>query len=117
MNTLTLSEFNKLETISDIRTALFGDDTYTETTESTGDERGQLREVTDTRNLLTDEIVEMQTVEWSYFPTGEVENIVTRVLDTNNKELAKQTVSHFTDGRNPVLTVQKERSQVAEAIG
>ena len=98
MNTLTLSEFNKLETISDIRTALFGDDTYTETTQFTADERGQLREVTVTRNLLTDAIVETQTVEWAYYEDGCVDEITTSEKDGVDKPVGKtQVVKHYKD--------------------
>ena len=99
MNTLTLSEFDKLKTIADIREALYGDDTYTELTESTGDERGQLRHVTVTKNLLTDEIVETQTVEWTYYAdSGDVDTITMSKKDKANKPLGKaQVVKHYKD--------------------
>ena len=99
MNTLTLQEFDALKTIADIRTALYGDDTYTELTESTGDERGQLRQVTVTKNLLTDEIVETQTVDWSYYEgSGDVDEIVTNKKDGKNKKIGKdKKIKHHQD--------------------
>ena len=108
MNTLTLAEFDKLKDIADIRLALFADDTYTELTESTSDERGQLRQVTVTRNLLTNTVITKQEIAWDYHDNGDVKDIVTRDLDATDKELAKKTLSHFTDDRQPILTVQKE---------
>ena len=108
MNILTLTEFDKLETIADIRTALFADDTYTETTESTGDERGQLREVTVTRNLLTDEIVETRTIEWTYYgedPNDPVDEITISKKDKDNKPLGKaQVVKHYKD-KQPTVSL------------
>ena len=108
MNTLTLSEFNKLKDISDIRTALFGAETYTETTESTGDERGQLRQVTVTRNLLTDAVVETQTVEYTYYgedPKAPVDEITISKKDAANKPIGKaQVVKHYAD-KQPTVSL------------
>lgn len=105
MNTLTLAEFDKLKTIAAIRQALYGDDTYTETTQFTADERGQLREVTVTRNLLTDAIVETQTVDWSYYDSGDVDEITITKKDKDNKPLGKaQVVKHYKD-KQPTVSL------------
>jgi len=105
MNTLTLAEFDKLKDVAAIRLALFADDTYTELTESTGDERGQLRQVTVTKNLLTDAVVETQTVEWSYYGTGDVDEIVTSKKDEADKPIGDTvTVKRYDDGKQPTVT-------------
>ena len=108
MNTLTLSEFDKLKTIADIRLALFADDTYSELTESTGCEHGQVKRVTVTRNLLTDEVVETQTVDWSYYgDTGDVDEITTSKTDKADKPVGKaQVVKHYADGKQPTVSAQ-----------
>ena len=107
MNTITLSEFDALKSIADIRTALFADDTYTELTESTDCEHGQVKRVTVTKNLLTDEVVETQTVDWSYYGSGDVDEIVTSKTDKADKPIGKaQVVKHFTDGKQPTVRAQ-----------
>jgi len=112
MNTITLEQFDKLKDIASIRLALFGDDTYTETTESTGDERGQLRQVTVTKNLLTDAVVETQAVEWSYYAeSGDVDEIVTSKKDGADKPIGDTvTVKHYDDGKQPTVSL------VAQAV-
>jgi len=107
MNTLTLAQFNALQDIAAIRLALFADDTYTELTESTGDERGQLRQVTVTKNLLSDKIIETQTVEWSYYiDTGDVDEIVTSKKDKDDKKIGKdKKVKHYDDKQPTVSAV------------
>ena len=108
MNTLTLSEFDKLKTIADIRQALFGDDTYTELTESEDGSHGQVKRVYVTKNLLTDAVIVKEEITWDYHDTGEVKDIVTRKLDAADVEKAKHTVSHSKDSTSPILTIQKE---------
>ena len=98
MNTLTLSEFDALKSIADIRTALFADETYTELTESTDGEHGQVKRVTVTKNLLTDEVVETQTVDWSYYDTGDVDEITTSKKDKDGKKIGKdKKIKHYKD--------------------
>lgn len=105
MNTLTLTEFDALKSISDIRTALYGDDTYTELTESEDGPHGQVKRVHVTKNLLTDEVVETQTVDWTYYVTGEVKNITTSRQDKDDKPIGKtQVVKHYKDRKQPVLS-------------
>ena len=103
MNNLTLAEFDKLKSIAEIRTALFGQDTYSEQTEYETDERGQLRQVVVVKNALTDAVVEKQETTWDYHETGEVKDIVTRKLDSKDKELARRTVRNFRDTKQPEL--------------
>ena len=107
MNTITLAEFDALKSIADIRTALFADNTYTELTESTDGAHGQVKRVTVTKNLLTDEVVETQTVDWSYYGTGDVNEITTSKTDKADKPVGKaQVVKHFTDGTQPTVSAQ-----------
>ena len=112
MNTITLSQFDALKSIADIRTALFADETYTELTESTDGEHGQVKRVTVTKKLLTDEVVETQTVDWSYYgDTGDVDEITTSKTDKADKAVGKaQVVKHFTDGKQPTVSL------VAQAV-
>ncbi len=113
MNTLTLAEFDKFKSIIDIRLALFGDDTYTETTASIGDERGQLRQVTVTKNLLTDAVVETQTTEWTYYESGDVDEITTSKVDKDDKSLDKaQVVKHYLDGKQPTVSLVAQVKQL-----
>ena len=105
MNQLTLEQFDKLKSIAAIRTALFGDDTYTETTESEDGPHGQVKRVHVTKNLLTDEIVEMQTVDWSYYDSGDVDEITITKKDKDNKPLGKaQVVKHYKD-KQPTVSL------------
>ena len=105
MNTITLTEFDKLKTIAAIREALFADDTYTETTESEDCEHGQVKRVTVTKNLLTDAVVETQTTEWSYYDSGDVDKITTSKKDGANKPIGDiTTVKHCKDKQPTVST-------------
>lgn len=105
MNTLTLAEFDALKSIEEIRTALFADDTYTELTESTDCKDGQVKRVTVTKNLLTDEVVETQTVEWTYYGDGCVDEITTSKTDKADKPIGKTlVVSHYQDGTQPTVS-------------
>ena len=98
MNTLTLAEFDKLKTIADIREALYGDDTYTELVESEDGPHGQVKRVHVTKNLLTDAVVETNTVEWSYYENGDVDEIVTSKKDGKNKKIGKdKKIKHHQD--------------------
>ena len=108
MNTITLHEFDALKSIADIRLALFADDQYTELTESTDGAHGQDKRVTVTKNLLTDEVVETQTVDWSYYgDTGDVDEITTSKTDKADKPIGKaQVVKHYADGKQPTVSAQ-----------
>ena len=112
MNTLTLAEFDKLRSIAAIRTALFADDTYTELSESTDGAHGQVKRVTVTKNLLTDEVVETQTVEWTY-SDGDVDEIVTSKKDGADKAIGQaQVVKHYTDGKQPTVSLVAQAKQL-----
>ena len=106
MNTLTLTEFDKLKTIPAIRTALFGDETETETTEYIAEEgKGPVRQVTVTRNVLSGEIVETVITEWTYFDDDAVKDIATTKRDGADKIISAQVVKHDHDKHDPVMEV------------
>ena len=105
MNDITLAEFDKFKSLDEARQALFADDTYTETLEHTTDARGQLRDVTVTKNLLTDEIVETKTVDWTYDKDGCVDEITTSKKDVADKAIGGTVVvKHYPDGKQPTVS-------------
>ena len=107
MNTITLAQFDKLKTIPDIRLALFGDDQYTELSESEDCEHGQVKRITVTKNLLTDEIVETQTVDWTYDKDGCVDEITTSKKDVADKAIGGTVVvKHYPDGKQPTVSTE-----------
>jgi len=88
----TLAELNAM-TKAQFITALTGDRRDTKTTISTGDRRGQLREVRETRKL-DGSLESSQEVNWTYWPNGNVQNITMIEKDNNGVEIKRQVVKH-----------------------
>ena len=45
-----------------------------------------------------------QKIEWTYYPTGEVDTITTTELDALDQVISQKTIKHFTDGRQPITS-------------
>lgn len=97
ISSLSVTELN-LMTKDQIVTALTEDRTDTRTTVSTGDKRGQLREVRETRDLAGN-LVSSQEVAWTYFKNGNVDTITTIDKDNKGKETRRRIVKHNEGGR------------------
>ena len=44
-----------------------------------------------------------QKIEWTYYPTGEVDTITTKDLDALDQMISQKTIKHFTTGKQPVI--------------
>ena len=44
-----------------------------------------------------------QRIEWTYYPTGEVNEISIIKLDSKDKQISKKVIKHFTDGTQPIV--------------
>jgi len=96
LSSLSSAELNKM-TKAQIVTALTEDRRETKTIVSTGDKRGQLQEVRETRNLVG-KLVSSQEVAWTYFKNGNVEEITTVDKDAKGKEISRNLVKHNESG-------------------
>ena len=63
---------------------------------------GQLIRVYETTDILGNKIGSRK-IDWTYYPTGEVDTITTTELDPLGQVISTQTIKHFTDGRQPVI--------------
>ena len=57
-----------------------------------------------TRDLGTGAVVGSKETSWSYYATGEVNEIVVVEKDAAAKEMSRRTVKHYKDGRQPMVT-------------
>ncbi len=48
--------------------------------------------------------VNKRVTTWSYYPTGEVDEIIIKTYDGNNALIRTKTVKHYIDGRQPTAT-------------
>jgi len=58
----------------------------------------RIYEIRDSEGVL----LRKQKITWSYYPTGEVDEIVTYELDPDDTVLSVKGIKHFTDGRQPI---------------
>ena len=66
---------------------------------------GQIASQTDVdRDVETGAMVGGRVVTYSYYDTGEVKDIVISTRDAANKEVARKTIHHFTDGKQPTVS-------------
>jgi len=63
---------------------------------------GQLIRIYETTDILGNKTGSTR-IDWTYYPTGEVDTITTTELDALDQVISTQTVKHFTDGRQPVI--------------
>ena len=72
----------------------------------TRDAQGRItRRVEVQRDLLTGDRLGGRVTTRDFYDTGEVNRIVISERDTDNNETRRRTIKHFTDGRQPVVTV------------
>ena len=57
-----------------------------------------------TKDTGTNLQVNKREVTWSYYPTGEVDEIIIQNYDSNNALIKNKTVKHYIDGRQPTMT-------------
>ena len=96
LSSLSVTELNKMSK-PQLISALIEDRTDTRTILSTGDKRGQLREVRETRDLA-DKLLSSQEVTWTYFKNGNVDTITTVDKDAKGKETSRNVVKHNEGG-------------------
>jgi hypothetical protein len=46
-----------------------------------------------------------KVISWSYYPTGEVDEITISLRDATDKETARKVIKHFVDGRQPETAI------------
>ena len=63
---------------------------------------GQVLRIWEIRDELG-ALLSKRKIAWSYYPTGEVNEIVTYELDPLDNVLSSKRIKHFTDGSQPVL--------------
>ena len=63
---------------------------------------GQLIRIHETTDILGTKTGSTR-IDWTYYPTGEVDTITTTELDALDQVISTQTIKHFTDGRQPVI--------------
>jgi len=66
------------------------------------DPRGQLIRVYELSDILGTK-TGSQKIEWTYYPTGEVDTITITGLDALDQIVSTKTVKHFLSGKQPVL--------------
>jgi len=84
----------------------------------TRNKAGELvRQVETVRDVGTGAVVSSKTIEWTYYPEGPVKEIIVSQRGDKGKELARQTIEHFTDGRQPTVSVAAIEEPVGEPVG
>lgn len=63
---------------------------------------GRLLRVYQTTDVLGNKL-SSQKIEWTYYPTGEVDTIVISDLDALDTVISTKTIKHFIDGRQPIV--------------
>ena len=64
---------------------------------------GQIRERTEVRRSELGDKLGGRRATWSYYETGEVDEITIVELDASGAETSRRTIKHFKDGRQPVV--------------
>lgn len=68
-------------------------------------EDGQITsETTVTKDTETNLQVSKREVSWTYYATGEVNEITIKVYDGSNNLIRTKVIKHYTDGRQPTVT-------------
>jgi len=102
-NLLTsLSRKRLCEFIWTIKDIDFADITLSALTVNHNVPEGQLIRVYETTDILGNKTGSTR-IDWTYYPTGEVDTITTTELDALDQVISTQTIKHFTDGRQPVI--------------
>ena len=100
----TVAELN-LMSKAQLIGALTEDRRETRTTVSTGDKRGQLKEVRETRDI-NNKLISTQEVLWTYYPNGCV-NIITIIeRDSKGMETSREIIKHTEGGGLAIMTAK-----------
>jgi len=98
----SLSRKRICEFIWTIKDIDFADITLSALTVNHNVPEGQLIRVYETTDILGNKTGSTR-IDWTYYPTGEVDTITTAELDPLGQVISTQTIKHFTDGRQPVI--------------
>jgi hypothetical protein len=64
--------------------------------------KGHLLRAFETTDILGNKLGSRR-IEWTYYPTHEVDTITISELDANDQVISTKTIKHFTDGRQPAV--------------
>jgi len=53
------------------------------------------------RDIETGAVLGSRLITWTYYETGEVDEIATIAMDAAGKETSRRIIKHYTDGRQP----------------
>ena len=101
--TQSLQDWDKL-TKAKLKELCYQGETTTERTMTRDDKTGDNGVLTEVcRDLLTNAVVSRRVTRWTYFPTGEIDEIAVTEFDAQGKETKRPTIKHYRDGRQPEL--------------
>lgn len=99
----TLAELTAMTKAQLIAAALEGQtDTELEVNESAAG-LGPIRRVEVVRSRLTGKVLRRKRLDWTYYPTTEVDTIVVSERDAGDVETRRYQIRHFRDERLPVV--------------
>ena len=78
---------------------------------------GQLESLEETTEDAYGKVVGSRKIEWSYFVSKPVKEIITTEFDPAGKEVRKSTLRHYTTGKQPTLTVVELGGEMPILIG
>lgn len=55
------------------------------------------------KDVETDKLVKSRQMIWTYYPTGEVDEIFIVEFDSKDKPVMAKTIKHYLDGKQPVV--------------
>lgn len=93
-------------TKAQIVAAILDGTTMTETTRkpAANGDNGEQTEIT--RDAATGKTLGKRATTWSYYKSGEVDEITVQTYDAADKPTGGYVVKHFTDGRQPDVAAQ-----------
>ena len=121
LSTMTLAELQastKAQIITSIRDYLTANytrrqliqllrdrDTEWDTPTMTYRKDGQIERQTETiRDVETGALISTKTITWTYYETGEVDEIIISETDADGKKLSQKKIKHYKDGKQPEAT-------------
>lgn len=88
---------------ADIITSIFEDVTRI-TTELTEDENGEDLLLEETTTDAYETLLGSKTTEWTYYLTGEVDEVTVTERDSERETIDSYVIKHYLDGRQPILS-------------
>lgn len=55
------------------------------------------------RDVETNALISTKEITWTYYPTGEVDEITILEFNSKGEVILAKTIKHFTDGRQPAV--------------